>query len=178
MSCGTVLFYYYLKLQRKLPETMIANYRRWVFENDKEESVLTLRTWVLRESDYITVASETAHGFTGRIANDAPARAGPRHGNPCTFFGETSGARKSPRRNSQKVNCQDCGKQHGIWNCRVFTQRSVRDRWNLARRLQLCFRCLGENHQGDSCPRSRTCGLDGCDDMHHRLLHTQASGEL
>ena len=167
----------YLKLQRKLPETMIANYRRWMFENDKEESVLTLRTWVLRESEYITVASETAHGFTGRIANDTPARAGHRHGNQRTFFGEASSGRNSPRRNSQKVNCQDCGKQHGIWNCRVFARRSVRDRWNLARRLQLCFRCLGENHQGDSCPRSRTCGLDGCEDQHHRLLHKQASGE-
>ena len=59
----------------------------------------------------------------------------------------------------------------------MFTQRSLRDRWNLARRLQLCFRCLGDNHQGDSCPRSRTCGLDGCEDMHHRLPHKQSSGE-
>ena len=34
----------YAKLQRKLPETMLAQYHRWIFENHKEESVLTLRT--------------------------------------------------------------------------------------------------------------------------------------
>ena len=40
-----------------------------------------------------------------------------------------------------------------------------------SRKEKLCFRCLGEGHLGQSCFRSRTCGLDGCQEFHHRLLH-------
>ena len=161
----------YTKLQRKLPETMLTQYHRWIFENHKDESVMTLRTWVLQEAEFRTIASETVHGFTGRMASNAPARPVPRYGNQRTFFGETKDQRMT------KFNCRECGKQHGIWSCRIFAKRNVRDRWNIARRLQLCYRCLGEDHQGKSCPRSRTCGQDGCVDLHHRLLHKQKTGE-
>ena len=47
----------------------------------------------------------------------------------------------------------------------------MQERWSVAKRLQLCFRCLGEEHQGKSCPRSRPCGQNGCTDLHHKLLH-------
>ena len=53
----------YTKLQRKLPETMLTQYHRWIFENHKDESVMTLRTWVLREAEFRTIASETVHGL-------------------------------------------------------------------------------------------------------------------
>ncbi|MCG8045578.1 MAG: DUF1759 domain-containing protein, partial [Candidatus Thiodiazotropha taylori] len=158
----------YTKLQRKLPETMLTQYHRWIFENRKDESVMTLRTWVLQEAEFRTIASETVHGLTGRMSNNATARSITKYENQRTFFGEIKDKRSVP-----KLTCRECGKQHGIWSCRIFAQRSVRDRWNVAKRLQLCYRCLGEDHQGKSCPRSRTCGLDGCVDMHHRLLHKQ-----
>ena len=57
----------YTKLQRKLPESMLARYHRWIFENSLSESVLTLRTWVIQESEFQTVASETVHGVTGMM---------------------------------------------------------------------------------------------------------------
>ena len=33
----------YLRLQRKLPDTMLTRYHRWVYENKETESVITLR---------------------------------------------------------------------------------------------------------------------------------------
>ena len=42
----------YNKLQRKIPETMLARYQRWMFENNREESVISLRTWVLQEAEF------------------------------------------------------------------------------------------------------------------------------
>jgi len=48
----------------------------------------------------------------------------------------------------------------------------VSKRWECAKKFKLCFRCLGEGHQGQSCYRSRLCGLDGCQEVHHRLLHS------
>ena len=43
----------------------------------------------------------------------------------------------------------------------------------MAKLFQLCYRCLGEWHVGKKCPRSRQCGYEGCQELHHRLLHRQ-----
>ena len=61
----------YTKLQRKLPKSLLARYHRWVFENSVSESVLTLRTWVIQESEFQTVATETIHGLTGQVPTQA-----------------------------------------------------------------------------------------------------------
>ena len=49
----------YVKLQRKLPEMMLANYHRWIFENNHLESVETLRDWLVQEAEFQTIAAET-----------------------------------------------------------------------------------------------------------------------
>ena len=45
-------------------------------------------------------------------------------------------------------------------------------RWENAKKFRLCFRCLGEGHLGQYCTRTRVCGLNGCKELHQRLLHT------
>ena len=159
----------YAKLQRKIPEAMLARYHRWVFECNKEESVLSLREWILQESEFQTIATEAVRGVSGK-ATKPPYRSTPRQGNQRTFFGEADYVRIS-----KKMPCVDCGKNHGIWNCPEFNRRKVADRWNFAKHNQLCFRCLAQGHQGKACPRSRQCGQDGCTDLHHRLLHKNGS---
>ena len=156
----------YTKLQRKLPEAMLARYHRWIFENCKEESVLTLRTWVIQEAEFQTIASETVHGLAGRVAAETVAPTGARSRHQRTFFGNTKG-----NADVKKLICKICGGSHGAWNCTEFVHLSLPDRWNTAKELQLCFRCLGENHIGRSCPRSRPCGKNGCRELHHKLLH-------
>ena len=42
----------YMKLQKKLPATMLATYHRWIFENRKNESVEVLREWAIQESEF------------------------------------------------------------------------------------------------------------------------------
>ena len=49
----------------------------------------------------------------------------------------------------------------------------VPKRWEYAKISKLCFRCLSEGHSGQSCFHTRICGLDGCQEVHHRLLHRQ-----
>ena len=156
----------YTILQRKLPQSMLANYHRWVYDNNVTQSVATLRQWVILESEFQTVASETVHGVTGKMsdAQTTPPRQGQR--NTRTFFGDS-------RHNRTKKTqcCQVCGADHQIWTCQVFKQKSISDKWDIAKRCQLCFRCLAEGHSGRKCPRSRQCGQNGCKALHHRLLH-------
>ena len=155
----------YIKLQRKLPQAMLARYHRWIFENSKEESVIELRTWILQEAEFQTIASETVHGLMGSFTEPTSQPAA-RYSNQQTFFGETTASRKP-----LNIPCLECGKQHGVWNCREFIRRKLADRWNVAKRLQLCYRCLAQGHQGKTCPRSQPCGQDGCIKLHHKLLH-------
>ena len=53
----------YVKLQRKLPEMMLANYHRWIFGNNHLESVETLRNWLVQEAELQTIAAETIKGI-------------------------------------------------------------------------------------------------------------------
>ena len=69
--------------------------------------------------------------------------------------------------------CKLCGHSHPIWLCDAFKGRSVERRLKTAKRLGLCYRCLGNDHLGNSCPKYRECKIDGCKDNHHRLLHAE-----
>ena len=37
--------------------------------------------------------------------------------------------------------------------------------------FRLCYRCLGDSHIGQQCPRSKVCGVSGCKEIHSNLLH-------
>ena len=41
----------------------------------------------------------------------------------------------------------------------------------ISKRFNLCLRCLGERHKGKSCQEIRPCGQNGCQKLHHVLLH-------
>ena len=72
--------------------------------------------------------------------------------------------------------CRVCGDNHPIWQCEVFKGRPAERRWETAKRLGLCYRCLGRDHLGNACTNYRECNIDGCKDTHHRLLHAQPKG--
>ncbi len=71
--------------------------------------------------------------------------------------------------------CKICKLPHAIWMCRQFQKLNVPERWNIAKTHRLCYRCLGAGHRGKICLRSRRCGLQGCKEVHNRLLHTYAT---
>ena len=107
------------------------------------------------------------HGLIGKVANNQqPVQSLPRNKNQRTFFGES---RKD--RSVQKMPCHVCGRQHAFWRCRKFAQKNPTERWNIAKRAQLCYRCFADGHYGKICPNSRTCGKNGCHEIYHRLLH-------
>ena len=158
----------YVKLQKKLPASMLTCYHRWIYENHKIESVETLREWVIQETEFQTKAIETIQGLTGK--NDT--RSNLREVSH-TFFGRSSPGFGSELQTKHRI-CKICGKSHGIWACSDFKGMEISKRWEYAKKFKLCFRCLGEGHLGQSCFHTRVCGLDGCQEVHHRLLHKHA----
>ena len=91
-----------------------------VTENSAPESVLTLRTWVLQESEFQTVATETVHLLTGQSSNQA-AQPFYRNNNQRAFFVKT--AEEDGRVKS--IECQLCKEPHRIWNCQHFADKAV-----------------------------------------------------
>ena len=87
----------YVKLQRKLPELMLASYHRWIFENNHMESVETLRGWLVQEAGFQTIAAETIN----RIMNQKKMK----HSNG-SFF--------SDQKTSSFRRCKICNGKHGI----------------------------------------------------------------
>ena len=155
----------YTKLHRKSSESMLARYHRWVFENNVTESVTALRQWVVQEAEFQTIAAETIHGLTGKCETPQPIQSFPTDKNPRTFFGETESDCVSEK------TCQFCGGRHMIWSCRTFAKKPPSERWNIAKRAQLCYHCLDDGHYGKMCPNSKICGNNGCGETHHILLH-------
>ena len=106
----------YAKLQRKIPEAMLARYHRWVFVYSKEESVLALREWILQESEFQTIATEAVRRLSGK-STKPPSRPNQR-----TFFGGADSGR-----NSKKMPCLDCKKniEYGT------VQNFIEEKWQI-----------------------------------------------
>ena len=82
------------------------------------------------------------------------------------FFGKQDEKRKK---------CSQCSAPHPIWKCEKFKKLSYEERWKVANRNNLCYRCLGDDHIGKYCPRSSECGIGGCHATHNRFLHGKKS---
>ena len=150
---------------------MLAKYHRWVFESGTKESVVALKTWIFQESEFHTIASETTYGLTGNNENTQiiEQRHEPTWNGQTTFFGEIINIDSK-----ESISCEVCGEGHTILNCSEFANMSVPIRWDTAKRLKLCYRCLAIGHRGKSCERSRPCGQGDCHKLHSTMLHTNS----
>ena len=52
----------YFKLLKKLPEPLIRDYQRWIFDNQLKE-VETPKDWLNQEAQFQMIAGETVHGL-------------------------------------------------------------------------------------------------------------------
>ena len=136
---------------------MLANYHRWIFENNHLESVETLRHWIVQEAEFQTIATETIKGIT---ANQKKKK----HNNG-TFFSD-------PKVYNFR-QCKICNGKHGVWKCEVFQRMDINSKWSAVKKEKLCFCCLGDDHYSKDCKRRKKCGIKNCDKDHHKMLHFQ-----
>ena len=152
----------------KIPERLLAQYYRWIRENREQESLVKLKDWIAEEAEYRVQAAEIINGIgpDGKTRERmTPSR---RSENSAKSF-VSSRCGVEPK--TQK--CKVCGYNHPIWHCDVFKGRPVERRWETAKQLGLCYRCLSKDHIGKACPRHRECKINGCTETRHRLLHAE-----
>ena len=59
----------YAILQRKLTEGLLVKYHRWIHDKQKMHSVMTLREWVMQESEFQIIGYETVRGVSSGVVN-------------------------------------------------------------------------------------------------------------
>ena len=77
-------------------------------------------------------------------------------------------------RSAQSTSCELCqGHHQGLETCPVFTQASWAERYQIAKELRLCFKCLKLGHSIRNCHLRSQCSVQGCHfpNSHHTLLH-------
>ncbi|KRZ62191.1 hypothetical protein T02_15469 [Trichinella nativa] len=71
--------------------------------------------------------------------------------------------------------CPFCSGGHKAEACEKFQQADLPGRRDMARTKEVCFRCLETGHMAKGCREGRPCGVDGCRQRHHRLLHPSST---
>ena len=155
----------YTLLLEKIPRLMLSNYFLWATEHHRDESLETLRDWMVDETEYRVRALESREGLAESNQKKPFDKRQQRR--------FTTVVRNGRSRFENRRACVCCEKMgHRVWDCHKFIKEwGVDQRWKLVKETKLCFRCLSGNHQGKDCKNSKKCGIDGCKNTHHELLH-------
>lgn len=79
---------------------------------------------------------------------------------------------QEPKKSTESRRCLYCQKNnHDIGFCREFKRIELDLRWNFVKEKKTCYCCFQLGHQTSNCKKRKSCGLDGCELLHHRLLH-------
>ena len=85
-------------------------------------------------------------------------------------FSESSNLQESKQ--MQNNNCPLADGSQKIWNCPIFKNMNVTDRYAAVRKERLCYGCLGKGHAIKDC-KVHPCGINGCTTKHNRRLHSE-----
>ncbi|KAK2564067.1 hypothetical protein P5673_012288 [Acropora cervicornis] len=70
-----------------------------------------------------------------------------------------------------KLECFVCKGEHALTSSETWKRLTVNERWELAKKLGLCFRCLKRGHQVQRCSLKGACPMEGCVRRHHPQHH-------
>ena len=92
--------------------------------------------------------------------------------NKSKWFKKKTDARDETHANSgAKVECFVCKGEHVLTSCETWKQLTVNERWELAKKLGLCFCCLKRGHRVEGCSLKGTCPVEGSARRQYSQLH-------
>ncbi len=122
----------------------------------------SLKEWLVDEVEYRIRAAESRDGLSANYSK--------RNTNRKQLQSFNTGRVANP------LPCLCCTViGHKLCDCPKFKAYTTEQRWQLAKKKKLCFRCLAGKHQGKNCMSSKICGVGTCEKTHHPLLHSQVA---
>ncbi|KRX12673.1 hypothetical protein T07_3974 [Trichinella nelsoni] len=73
--------------------------------------------------------------------------------------------------------CPFCEGDHDATGCQRFLDAEYSARMSMSREKGVCYKCLKTGHRARECRTGHPCGVDGCRQPHHQLLHPPATRE-
>ena len=122
------------------------------------EEWLNLRVMARRETNPIEIKMrDEKKKFNGAVKND-----------PVEELAEDNSFNGAV---TDDVKCVMCKEGHNLWKCKEYLDLDPKAKYDLVRKLQLCFNCLSAEHKIYQCTSKRTCFTKGCKKKHHTSLH-------
>ena len=132
-------------LVRKLAEVQVQGYSRWLQEQSRERSLVSLKDWLKEEVRIRVEAVEMPHGLSVTEKSDGwqHSNLNPNNRNKSrNFHVKSDFTRRLPGSGQpyRKLPCPCCGSpNHGVWARLVFQQKSYDDKWTLAKEKKIVF---------------------------------------
>lgn len=78
----------------------------------------------------------------------------------------------SYKRSNEAIKCLICNKPHPTIKCYALIKQVPSERLKIAQNKRLCQGCLkSNNHSINDCRSAQVCGINGCKNRHHKMLH-------
>ena len=152
----------------KLPQVLKEKW--WFYVDDKDEDwpdLIMFEKWLSR----IAFVHEGFSAFKGeRREEDRRSTNRDKRFSKTSNFSASSNVKETKQ--TQSDHCPLADGTHKIWNCPLFRNMSVNDRYAAVRKQRLCYGCLGKGHAIKDC-KVNACGINGCIKKHNRLLHSE-----
>ena len=124
----------YAIMLEKLPQALLSQYYRCIEKKGSMESLEELRHWVGEEAEYTRYKHQQLSMIFPEIEMHEE------RAQPSLISG--------PQKRDDRP-CKVCNQKHPVWKCDVFKRKEHRKKWETAKKLGLCYRCLGKGHLGD-----------------------------
>ena len=79
-------------------------------------------------------------------------------------------SRVDPKNNEVNACCL-CEEEHRIHKCPKYIDIDASDRFEKAKKMQLCYNCLTKDYFTSQCKSKNSCFNAGCTEQHHTSLH-------
>ena len=157
---------------QKIPNSMIFNYIRYASNvNIETPDLVKISNFLYDEANMALKAGVMDFIPLTLEKNKSNITSQSRTNLKSVFLTDVNKSRSQTSTNNISLikKCAVCNRRnHTTETCRDFTREPIRQRWKLAKTLNLCFNCLSSNHARKDC-KSKKCNL--CSRNHHQLLH-------
>ena len=154
------------ELVMKLPDFRRDSWCRRVRElNTEFPSLLQLSEWLEEEGAKVSLLFNPSSHQEAK--SEKKSEKGARH-NEKVYVTST----KEEDNSTKEKKCFLCqGPSHDPEDCQKFKDETVDSRYKWIQKNRRCFCCLKFGHPVKGCKSKKKCGKDGCEKIHHELLH-------
>ena len=150
----------YIAVQQKLPGSLLIAYQEWLHREPRKDGLSVFSKWLQKQVVYRMDVEEVKERTKKKTEDNIESKKHKR---------DKGAVHNVTRELTPK--CVVCHGPHQITSCKNWGEASIANRWEIAKKNELCYRCLRSGHQGKNCPENNRCGINDCKGTHHFHLH-------